>query len=151
RHNELAKPPTLQMYTAQRQLTDSFLTVVVRTTGDPTIVAAEARRAIWSVARDVPIYQVAPLADLVAKSVGPRRFVMLLLELFGAIALVMTAVGIYGVIAYSVGERTREIGVRTALGATRVAIARLVIANGLGVVVAGLAAGSLVALAATRF
>jgi predicted permease len=151
RHEELAKPPTLQMYTAQRQLTDSFLTIVIRTTGDPTLVAAEARRTIWSIARDVPIYQVAPLADLVAKSVGPRRFVMRLLELFGAMALIMTAVGIYGVIAYSVGERTREIGVRTALGATRFEIARLVVGSGLAVVVAGLAAGSLVALAATRY
>jgi ABC-type antimicrobial peptide transport system permease subunit len=115
------------------------------------VSASAARNAIWSVGRDVPVYQVAPLADLVAKSVGPRRFVMRLLELFGAIALVMTAVGVYGVIAYSVSERTRELGVRAALGASRLAIARLVVGSGLAVVAAGLAVGAVVALAATRY
>jgi putative ABC transport system permease protein len=150
RHHELAKPPTMQMYMAQRQLTDSFLTIVIRAAGDPAGLADNARRAIWSVARDVPVYQVARLDDLVSRSVGPRRFVMLLLELFSAIALVMTAVGIYGVIAYTVAERTREIGVRAALGATRTDIARLVVGNGLAVVAIGLAAGCAAAFALTR-
>jgi putative ABC transport system permease protein len=151
RHHELAKPPTLQMYLSQRQLTDSFPTVVIRTTGDPLALATAARRAIWSIASDVPVYQVASLEELVAKSVGPRRFMMLLLELFGVIALLMTAIGVYGVIAYSVAERTREIGVRAALGASRMAIARLVIGSGLVVVLAGLVVGSAMAFAATRY
>jgi putative ABC transport system permease protein len=151
RHRQLAAPPTMQMYTPQAQLTDSFLTFVIRANGDPALLAAEARRVIWSEARDVPVYQVASLGELVARSVGPRRFLMLLLECFGAVALVMTAVGLYGVISYSVSERTREIGIRAALGASRASIMRLVLGSGLAVVAAGLAVGILVAMAATRY
>jgi putative ABC transport system permease protein len=151
RHNELAAPPTMQMYLPQAQITDSYLTLVMRSGNDPVTLAAEARRAIWSVASDVPVYEVAPLADLVARSVGPRRFMMVLLELFGAIALLMTAIGVYGVISYSVAERTREIGIRAALGAAPRDIVRLIVSGGLTVVCAGLAAGVIVALAATRF
>ena len=151
RHQELAAPPTMQMYTPQAQLTDSYLTMVIRSGGDPSALAGEARRAIWSVASDVPVYQVAPLVDLVGASVGPRRFVMVLLELFGAVALLMTAIGVYGVISYSVAERTREIGIRAALGASPRDIVRLIVGGGLAVVGAGLAVGVLAALAATRF
>jgi putative ABC transport system permease protein len=151
RHKALAAPTTMQMYMAQAQLTDSFLTFVIRSGGDPSALAAEARQAIWSVASDVPVYEVAPLSDLVAKSVGPRRFMMVLLELFGAVALLMTAIGVYGVIAYSVAERTREIGIRAALGASSRDIVRLVVGGGMAVVGGGLAAGVAVAIAVTRY
>ena len=151
RHFSLASPPTPQMYLPLSQVTDSFLTVVLRTSGDPTPVTGDARRAIWAVASDVPIYQVAPLTDLVSQSVGSRRFVMVLLTLFGAVALLLTAIGVYGVISYSVAERTREIGIRTALGASRGDIVRAVFGGGLSVVGAGLGAGLLVALAGTRY
>ena len=151
RHKALSAPTTMQMYTSQAQLTDSFLTFVVRSGGDPSALAAEARQAIWSVASDVPVYEVAPLSDLVAKSAGPRRFMMVLLELFGAVALLMTAIGVYGVIAYSVAERTREIGIRAALGATSRDIVRLVVGGGMAVVGGGLAAGVAAAVAVTRY
>jgi putative ABC transport system permease protein len=151
RHYEMAKPPTTQFYVAQRQFTDSFLTVVVRTPGDPRGLAGDVRRAIWSAASDVPVFGVETLADLVAKSVGSRRFVMVLLELFGAAALLMTAIGIYGVISYSVSERTREIGVRSALGANRGDIARLILRSGILAVVGGLVAGCAMAVALTRY
>jgi putative ABC transport system permease protein len=151
RHEELAAPPSMQMYTPQSQVTDSYLTVVIRGGGDPARLAGEARRAIWSAAGDVPIYNVTTLADLVEQSVGPRRFMMVLLELFGAVALLMTAVGLYGVISYSVVERTREIGIRSALGASRADIVRLVLGGGLTIVAAGLAIGVIIAAAATRY
>src|SRR5438094_278314 len=151
RHVALAAPPTLQMYTAQAQLTDSFLTVVMRSASDFGLLAPAARQAIWSAASDVPVYRVDAMRTLVARSVGARRFVAILLELFGAVALVMTAVGVYGVISYSVAERTREIGIRSALGASRADIVRLVLANGLAFVFAGLATGMVLAVATTRF
>jgi len=151
RHYEMAKPPTPQFYVPQRQFTDSFVIVAVRAAGHPRALAGNVRRAIWSVAGDVPVYQVETLSDLVGKSVGSRRFVMILLELFGAVALLMTAIGIYGVISYSVSERTREIGVRTALGASRGDIARLVLRSGVATVIAGLAVGCAMAFALTRY
>ena len=151
RHDALAEPPRLQMYTAQRQITDSFLTVVVRTSGDPAAIAREARQAIAVAAADVPIYKIAPLREVVETSVGPRRFVMVLLEIFSGVALLMTAVGVYGVVAYSVAERTREIGIRAALGASRADVARLVLGGGLPIVAAGAAAGIALAAVTTRF
>ena len=150
RHHELAAPPTMQMYLPQAQVTDSYLTMVMRANGDLTTLAGEARREIWSVAKDVPVYAVAPLAELLERSVGPRRFVMILLEAFGLVALLMTAVGVYGVISYSVAERTREIGIRTALGASASDIVRLIIGSGMMIVALGLAVGVGAALAATR-
>ena len=151
RHDALAEPPTLQMYTAQAQLTDSFLTVVLRTSGDPAAIAHDARQAIASAAADVPVYQVAPLRDLVEKSAGARRFLMVLLELFSGVAVLMTAVGVYGVVSYSVAERTREIGIRAALGASRADVVRLVLGRGLALVAAGAAAGVVLAALTTRF
>jgi putative ABC transport system permease protein len=141
----------MQMYLPQAQVTDSYLTFVIRSNADPALLAAEARRAIWSVASDVPVYAIAPLEALVAKSVGARRFVMVLLEFFGVVALLMTGIGLYGVISYSVAERTREIGIRSALGASRADIVRLVLGGGLRVVAAGLAVGVFVSFGATRY
>jgi hypothetical protein len=150
RHQELASPPILQMYTPQAQFTDSFLTVLLQGGRDSAVLADEARRAIWQVASDVPVYNATPLAELVDRSVGPRRFVMVLLEAFGATALLMTAVGLYGVVSCAVTERTRELGIRAALGATRADIARLVLGSGLAVVGIGLTAGTAIAVVATR-
>jgi ABC-type antimicrobial peptide transport system permease subunit len=141
----------MQMYTPQAQVTDSFLTIVMRSSADPSLLAAEARRTIWSVASDIPVYEIAPLQNLVARSVGPRRFVMILLEVFGIVAVLMTAIGVYGVISYSVAERTREIGIRAALGATPGNIVRLIVGSGLMVVCAGLGVGILAALGAARY
>jgi putative ABC transport system permease protein len=150
RRQDLAAAPTLQMYLPQAQNTDQFLTFVIRTHGDPSLLAGEVRRAIAAEARDIPVFQIAPLTDLVSRSVGPRRFVMVLLELFGGLALLMTAIGVYGVVSYSVAERTREIGIRTALGAQPRDIVRLIVGGGLTVVCAGVAAGLGLAFAVSR-
>jgi len=151
RHREVAAPTTMQMYLPQAQVTDSLLTVVIRTNVDPSTAAADVRRSIASIAPDVPVSSMAPLSTLVAKSVAPRRFVMILLELFGAVAIVMTAIGVYGVISYSVAERTREIGIRSALGASAGNIVVLVFGGGLQVIVAGLGIGVVAAIGSARY
>ena len=131
RHQELAAPPTCRCTrrgAGHRFVPDGGHPIGRR----PTVLAAGRGETIWSIAGDVPVYQVSPLADLVAKSVAPRRFVMVLLEIFGAVALLMTAIGVYGVISYAVAERTREIGIRAALGATSRDIVRLIVGGGVG-------------------
>ena len=151
RHQALALPPTMQMYLPEAQLPDAGLTLVVRAAGDPAALAGEIRGAVHAASSAVPVFGVAPLEDLVAASAGPRRFVMILLELFGGVALLLTSIGIYGVVSYSVSERTREIGIRVALGATRADIVRTIVARGLLGVSVGLAIGVATAIATTRY
>ncbi|MFI5177770.1 MAG: ABC transporter permease [Vicinamibacterales bacterium] len=151
RHQSLAQAPPMQMYVPQAQFPDSLLTFVLRTGGDPALLAADARRAVHGAVRDATVDNVTTLEALVAKSIGPRRFVMIVLALFGAVALVLTAVGIYGVISCSVAERTREIGIRTALGASRRDVVWMVLGGGLAVVALGAAAGLGASLAGAKF
>jgi putative ABC transport system permease protein len=99
----------------------------------------------------VPIYNVARLDELVAKSYADRRFVMRLLGAFSVLALLLAAIGLYGVVSYTVAQRTREFGLRVALGARPLDILRLVVAGGLATVMLGLFAGLLAAIALTRF
>ncbi len=108
------------------------------------------RNAIWSVDKDQPIVRVSTLDDIVASTARERAFALLLFEAFGLAALLLTAVGIYGVVSSSVNERVREIGVRTALGASRPAILRMVMGEGASMALIGIALGVLVAAAATQ-
>jgi putative ABC transport system permease protein len=124
--------------------------LVVRGQGDPSRLVAPVRAAVRSLDPNLPLSDVRPLTDLAARSIVRTTFTMLLLVVAAAVALLLGAVGIYGVISYVVGKRTREIGVRMALGARREDISRMVLREGLGVLLAGVAAGLVAALAATR-
>ncbi|HMD36010.1 MAG TPA: ABC transporter permease [Vicinamibacterales bacterium] len=148
RHADVGAGTDLEMYTCQWQVADSFLTIVVR---GETAVPGDVTRALRSAAPDLPIYDVAPLRELLARSIAPQRFVMTLLAIFGAIALLLTAVGVYGVIASTIAERTREIGIRMALGAGPARVVRTVAGEGCAVVAAGVAAGLLLAGAAASW
>ena len=106
--------------------------------------------AIWSVDKDQPIVRVATLDDFVASTARERTFALLLFELFGLAALLLTAVGIYGVVSSSVNERIREIGVRTALGASRPAILRMVMGEGTSMAAIGITLGAIAAAAASQ-
>jgi putative ABC transport system permease protein len=150
RHYELAAPPTMQMYIGQPHFTDSFVTLTVRTAGDPLAIASAARAIVFREAPGVAPAAPATLEQLVSKSVERRRFAMLVLAIFAAIALTLAAIGLYGTIAYMVARRGREFGIRMALGARRADIARLVLSEGMQLVVAGLVAGGLGAVALTR-
>jgi len=133
-----------------RLFTDGRRWLVVRSRDNAAALTPAVEQAIWSVDKDQPIARIATMDDRLAASAAERRFSLILFELFGVIALVLAAVGIYGVLAGSVSERTREIGVRLALGAQRRDVLALILGQGLKLTLSGVALGLVAAWAATR-
>ncbi|MFN7995006.1 MAG: ABC transporter permease [Bryobacteraceae bacterium] len=119
----------------------AYITLVVRTPGDPGALAAAVRQTVWEFDRNLPVSEVATMDSVVAGTNVLPRFEMLLLAIFAGIALLLAAVGIYGVMSYSVSRRTNEIGIRISLGATRAGVLRLVLRQGLVQAAAGMAVG----------
>jgi putative ABC transport system permease protein len=140
------------VYTTPEQWTfaDNPMSFVIRTRDRAAMLTPEIRRAIWAVDKDQPIMRVAMMERLVADSAAERRFALILFQAFSVVALLLAALGIYGVLATSVIERTREIGVRSALGATRTAILALVLRQGLSLTALGAAIGLAGGLFASR-
>ncbi len=130
---------------------DNYLAVALRTTGDPGSYAPALRKVVTSIDADLPLANVTTFESLFADSLMTRRLALLSIESFSVAALLLVAIGTYGVLAYSVGRRTAEIGIRIALGAQSSNIFRLIIGQGLRLVAIGVLAGSLCALVAARF
>src|SRR5213076_3651702 len=124
--------------------------LVIRTAGAPAAFAATLRREVQALDKDQPVYSVRTMDDVVMNSLGTRRVSMQLFAVFAGAALLLAALGIYGVMAYSVTQRTHEIGLRMALGAQRLDVMSLVARQGLTLVLAGLGAGLVAALGLTR-
>lgn len=124
--------------------------VVVRTEGNPMNLATTIREQVLAVDHDQPVSDVKTMDSIFEATLGQRRLTMLLLGMFAGIALLLATVGIYGVVAYSVAQRTQEVGIRRALGAQHVDILRLILGQGLGMVLAGIAIGIGAAFGLTR-
>jgi putative ABC transport system permease protein len=150
RHQGLDDQPEMQAYVPHAQWTDSYVMLVIRTSVDPASLTAAVRNEIRTVDAGAPVYQIATMRQLVSNSVAQRRFTLLLLGLFAAIALLMAAIGIYGVISYTVAQRTREIGIRVALGAQTGDVLKLIIRHGMILAGAGASIGLAGALGLTR-
>ena len=151
KHDWLSEEQRPQIYNCYSQSPGFFATVVVRTKVEPTSLSQAVREAVWKVDKDQPVWKVRTVESLLAYNVADKRFLMLLMVVFAAIALTITAVGLYGVVNYTVGRRTHEIGVRMALGARAADVLRLVVSQGMRLALAGVGVGLIAALALTRF
>jgi putative ABC transport system permease protein len=132
------------------QFPQNFNSFVVRADGDPTRLIASIKERIWSIDRTLPISKIATMDQLISDSLARRRLNMVLLSIFATVALLLAAVGIYGVMSYSVSRRTNEMGVRIALGAQATDVMMLILKQGLTVAALGMAVGIAAALALTR-
>jgi putative ABC transport system permease protein len=150
KHYTATEPQAPQIYAAHYQVPLIFSSLVARTKGPAMSVTQDVRKAIWSVDKDQPVWSVISLDNTVARTQGQSRFLALLLAVFAAVALVLAGVGIYGVTSYGVAQRTHEIGIRLALGASGERVLREVVGHGARLALAGAALGSVVAMAMAR-
>src|SRR5438270_6340543 len=150
RTNKLDKTPDAAYYIPISQLMWGTPTLVIRTAADPATVAGGIHKILSAMDPDVPLYEVRTMDQYLAVALGRARFQAILLGLFAAMALILTAVGLYGVMSQAVVQRTHEIGVRMAMGATRESVLTMILGRGTALTVIGTAIGILGALALTR-
>ena len=150
RHFGLDDNARREMFRPYTQAAWPVMTVTTRTATEPTAYARTVRAALQTIDPDLPVSRVTTMEAVETRSTGSRRFPMMLLSAFGAVALVLAVIGVYGVVSYIVTQRTREIGIRVALGARRAEVLRLVVGGALRPVVAGLVVGVVGAVYATR-
>jgi len=148
-HTGLNTPPNPEMYMSQVQEPSSTMAVMVRTSGDPLQLAAAAREQVKAIDKDLPV-TVTTMDQIFSNSIADQRFNTLLLGIFASVALLLAMIGVFGVINYSVAQRTHEIGIRIALGAQRTDVFRLIVGQGLVLALIGVALGATGAVALTR-
>jgi putative ABC transport system permease protein len=127
------------------------MTLAVRTSHDPLQMAAAVRSQVWAVDKDQPVSNIHTMEQLMTNSVAPRRFSLLLLSVFALVGLALAAVGLYGVLSYTVTQRTHEIGIMMALGAQTGNVLRLVVRQGMVLALMGVAIGLIASAALTQW
>jgi putative ABC transport system permease protein len=153
----VSEPPFVQLYTPYTQLPSYMrerrpsMALVVRTAIEPEALASSLRQEVAAIDPDIPVYGLQTMREYVAQTTEQPRMSMMLLGMFGGLALMLAVVGIYGVLSYTVTERTREIGIRMALGATRADVLRLIVGQGMALTLVGVAIGVAASLGITRF
>jgi predicted permease len=152
KHEGLDATPRVQLYLSESQAAFNLnsMTVAVRTSGDPKTYVSAIRTAIHEIDRDMPMSKVSTLEVLVENSMGQRRLSTVLLGVFAGLALLLASIGIYGVMSYTVAQRTRELGVRVALGASRQSVLSLVMRQGMTITLIGVGIGLAGAFGLTR-
>jgi macrolide transport system ATP-binding/permease protein len=150
KYRSLREQPLPFIYLPLAQEYQSGMTVMVRTAGDPVALLAPLRNELRALNKDVPVFSVQTMTERIGGQLAVDRMIAVLLSIFGLGALLLAAVGIYGVMGYSVAQRTREIGIRMALGAEQKEIVKLIIRQGLTLVLIGGGVGLMLALALTR-
>jgi predicted permease len=150
RRDGLTKEPASEIFLPSSQHPARGMDIVVRTSGEPRAFATIVRDAIHSVDTTAPLFNVSTLEDALREQLAPRRFQLSLLSLFAALALILSAVGIFGLLQYSITQRTHEIGIRMALGAGPADILRLVLGQGAKLALTGIAIGIGIALSVSR-
>jgi putative ABC transport system permease protein len=146
----LANPARMEVYLPFRQSASSDMTLIVKSGIEPAALTSSIRSAIASIDKEQPIFGIATMQQLVNNSVSTRRITLILLGVFGALALLLGAIGIYGVLAYSVAQRTHEIGIRMALGARGGDVLRMVLSQGAKIAGAGVVIGVIASFGLTR-
>jgi putative ABC transport system permease protein len=150
KHIRLTDLPGAQLYTPVAQTAGIFASIVARTDGDPAALVKTVRGAVWKVDADQPVWRLRSMESIYAQTTATPRFTMLLTGAFALLALLLAAVGVYGVMTFAVAQRTREVGIRMALGAQRGEVVRLVLVRGARVVGVATVVGLVAAFAAAQ-
>jgi putative ABC transport system permease protein len=146
----LSQSEAVYLPATQWHWADNVMSLVIRARGDAAALAPAVRQAVWSIDKDQPVMRVATMESLLVSTAAERRFAMVLFVSFALVALVLAAAGIYGVLSGSVTERTREIGVRSALGASRGSILTMVVRQGMRLTALGAVLGLVGAVGASQ-
>jgi putative ABC transport system permease protein len=150
KHFWLEEESRPQMYSVYSQMPGLFATLVIRTHVEPMSLAEAVRQAVWNVDSDQPMWKVRTVEFLLNRSIADKRFLIVLMSIFATLALLLTIIGLYGVISYLVNQRTQEIGIRMALGAQARSILGMVLRQGMTLVLLGVALGLAAAWLLTR-